>query len=115
MLNPVRRRRRHRSREEIATILSAFDQSGQSAVAFARREKLALSTLRLWLSRRGTARVGRRQVPLLIPVTLPTVASAVEPPFEVMLTNGRVLRFARGLGPDELAAVCEALERPCSR
>ncbi len=106
-------RRRHRSREEIAAILDKFDRSDLSLLAFARREELAVSTLRLWLSRRD--RRPARRAPVLVPVHVIGGAPAADPPFEVTLAGGRVLRFARGVDADELAAVCAALERPCSR
>jgi hypothetical protein len=34
---------------------------------------------------------------------------------EVALAGGRVLRFPRDMPADALAAICDALERPCSR
>ena len=111
MSKPVQRRR-HRNREEIAAIVDKFDHSELSALAFAQREGLAVSTLRLWLSRRG----GRpRRVPVLVPVHVVGTAAGIDVIFEVLLAGGRVLRFPRGVGGDELVAVCEALERPCSR
>lgn len=113
MPKPVRRRR-HRSREEIAAILDKFDRSETSAFSFAQREGLAVSTLRLWLSRRGDRPVRRRR-PVLVPVHIVDAAAGGDVVFEVLLTGGRTLRFGRGVAADELAAVCEALERPCSR
>ena len=113
MSKPIRRRR-HRSREEIAAILATFDRSGQSAVAFAQTNDLALSTFRLWLSRRG-----KRPRPdaggALVPVVITGGDFASPAMIEVSLTNGRVLRFPRGLRPDDLAALANALEQPCSR
>ena len=108
-------RRRHRSREEIAAILDKFDRSAISVLAFAKRESLAVSTLRLWLSRRGRPSGRRSQSPVLVPVHVLSPAAAEDVVFEVLLAGGRTLRFPRGVGTDELAAVCEALERPCSR
>ena len=111
MSKPVRRRR-HLSREEIAAILDKFDHSETSAFAFARREGLAVSTLRVWLSRRS----GRSsRGPVLVPVHVVGAAAGSDVIFEVLLAGGRVLRFPRGIAGDELAAVCETLERPCSR
>jgi hypothetical protein len=107
-------RRRHRSREEIAAIVDKFDRSDLSALAFAKREGLAVSTLRLWLSRRGRAQ-GRSRRPVLVPVHVVGPAAAEDVVFEVLLAGGRTLRFPRGIAAEELAAVCEALERPCSR
>jgi len=114
MPKPVRRRR-HRSREEIAAILDKFDRSAISVLAFAKRQGLAVSTLRLWLSRRGRPRGRRSQTSVLVPVHVIGPAAAEDVVFEVLLVGGRTLRFARGVAIDELAAVCEALERPCSR
>ncbi|MFN2428097.1 MAG: hypothetical protein ABR587_16810 [Candidatus Binatia bacterium] len=113
MAKPVRRRH-HRSREEIAAILDKFDRSDLSVLAFAKREGLAVSTLRLWLSRRGR-RPGRPRGPVLVPVHLVGPAAGDDVVFEVLLAGGRTLRFPRGVPAVELAAVCEALERPCSR
>ena len=103
--------RRYRSLEEITAILVAFDRSGQSAVAFAQANQLVLSTLRLWLSRR---RKRPRDGSVLIPVTITGGDLALPAMIEVALTNGRVLRFPRGLRPEELAAIADALEQPCS-
>lgn len=112
MPKPVRRRR-HRSREEIAAILDNFDRSELSALAFAKREGLAVSTFRLWLSRR-TRRPSRRRRPVLVPVNVLGAVAGDDVVFEVLLVGGRTLRFGRGVPVLELAAVCEALERPCS-
>lgn len=114
MPKPVRRRR-HRSREEITAILDKFDRSDLSALAFAAREGLAVSTLRLWLSRRGRPAGRRQRGPVLVPVHVVGSATAEDVVFEVLLVGGRTLRFPRGIVADELAAICEALERPCSR
>ena len=113
MPKPIRRRR-YRSREEVAAILTAFDRSGQSAVAFAQSNQLALSTFRLWLSRRGK-RPGSGAGGALVPVVITGSDFASPAMFEVSLTNGRVLRFPRGLRPEDLAAIADALERSCSR
>lgn len=113
MPKPVRRRR-HRSREEIAAILDKFDRSELSALAFAQREGLAVSTLRFWLSR-GGRHPDRQCGPVLVPVRVVGPAAAEDVVFEVLLAGGRTLRFPRGIAADELTAVCEALERPCSR
>lgn len=112
MPKPVRRRRL--SREQIAAILDKFDGSDLSALAFAKSEDLAVSTLRFWLSRRGR-RSDRQRGPVLVPVHVVGPAAAEDVVFEVLLAGGRTLRFPRGIVADELAAVCEALERPCSR
>ena len=113
MSKPISRRR-HRSREEIAAILSALDSSGQSAAAFSRSEGLALSTLRVWMSRRAM-RSRRPPSPALVPVTITAGSFAPSPLFEVVLAGGRILRFACGVPTEELAAICDALDRPCSR
>lgn len=113
MPKPIRRRRR-RSREEIAAILTTFDSSGESAVTFAQAQGLALSTLRLWLTRRGK-RPRSRAGSGLIPVVITGSDFASPAMIEVSLTNGRVLRFPHGLRPDDLAAMADALEQPCSR
>ena len=112
MPKPVRRR--HRSREEIAAILDKFDRSELSAFAFAGHEGLAASTLRVWLSRRSESALDQ-QAPRLVPVRVVGPAAAEDVVFEVLLVGGRTLRFPRGIPGPELAAVCEALERPCSR
>jgi hypothetical protein len=108
----VKRTRIRRSREEIAAIVSSFRSSGQSALAFARSQGLAVSSLRLWASALPAS--PQRKPPAFVPVR---IADAVAPAgmFEVALAGGRVLRFPRGVATDELAAVCDALERPCSR
>ena len=107
----MKRIRRRRSREEIAAILSSFQSSGQSALAFAQSRDIAVSSLRLWLSQARQSRSPKRA--LLLPVSLP--ADLTSPVlFEVTLCSGRVLRFPHGTAADELAAICDALERPCS-
>lgn len=73
-----------------------------------------MSTLRLWLSRR-IGPPGRRRGPVLVPVHVVGAAAGSDVVFEVLLAGGRTLRFPRGIAADELAAVCEAIERPCSR
>ena len=108
------RRRRHRSREEIAAILTTFDRSGQSAVAFAQTHSLALSTFRLWQSRRDKP-PRPHGTTALVPVTITGSDLASPAMIEVALTNGRVLRFALGSRTVDLAAIADALERPCSR
>ena len=113
MPKPIRRRR-HRSREEIGAILAAFDCSGQSAVAFAQTHGLALSTFRLWLSRRGKP-LAPSGTTALVPVTITGGDFASPAMFEVSLTNGRVLRFALGIRPQDLAEIADTLERACSR
>lgn len=111
MPKPIQRRR-HRSREEVAAILTDFDRSAESAVAFAQANQLALSTFRLWLSRRGKR---PRASNALVPVTITGGDFTSPAMIEVALTNGRVIRFPRGLRPEDLAAIANALEQRCSR
>lgn len=108
----VKRIRIRRSREQIAAIVSSFRSSGQSALAFAQSEGIAVSSLRLWASQ--AKRVHSPKRPALLPVSMPfSLATPVL--FEVMLAGGRVLRFPSGTATGDLAAICDALERPCSR
>jgi hypothetical protein len=108
----VKRIRIRRSREEIAAIVASYRSSGQSALAFSRSQGLAVSSRRPWLSQRPAKRP--RKLSTLVPVRIvgPAATLAV---FEVALAGGRVLRFPSGTSADELAAICDALERPCSR
>lgn len=69
---------------------------------------------RLWLSPR-TDGLARRCGPVLVPVHLVDTVAGGDVVFEVLLAAGRTLRFGHGVPTDDLAAVCEALERPCSR
>lgn len=108
----MKRTRIRRSREEIAAIVSSFHRSGQSELAFARSQGIAVSSLRLWLSQAKQSRPTRP--PVLLPVTIPAgfTSSAF---LEVLLASGRVLRFPRGIAVEEVTALCDALERQCSR
>jgi len=36
------------------------------------------------------------------------------PPIEIVLRDGRTVRVARGMAVDEIAALCDALEKSCS-
>ncbi|HYC54490.1 MAG TPA: hypothetical protein VEL28_06110 [Candidatus Binatia bacterium] len=108
----MKRNRVRRGREEIAEILSSFERSGQSVFAFAKSQGIAVSSLRLWALRSGRHKTVQR--PALLPVTIPIgLPSPVI--LEVVLLGGRVLRVPQGIAVAELAALCDALERPCSR
>ena len=108
----VKRIRLRRSREDIAAIVSSFHSSGQSQLAFAQSQGIAVSSLRLWVSRAASVRSPK--TPRLLPITLP--ADVMPPLFvEVALVGGRVLRFGHSMPADDIAAICDALERPCLR
>ena len=109
----MKRTRIRRSPEEIGAIVSSFRSSGQSVFAFARSQGIPVSSLRLWSSSASLPKP-RRSRPLLVPVRITDAAMPVVM-FEVILAGGRVLRFPRGTSVEDLAAICEALERPCLR
>lgn len=112
------RRRHRRRREEVSALLAEFAGSGLSARAFAASRGVAMSTFQAW-RRQATDQPSRGKVasPVrLLPLAVPVGRSLADAPWlEVELVSGRVLRFARGITATEIAALCDALESPCSR
>lgn len=104
-----------RAREDIERLLHAYDTSGLTQVAFARKHRLSVATLRYWLCRRRDEDGGTGNAPALIPVTLRPAISGVAARIEIALVNGRELRAPIDADPARLAALVSALDTKCSR
>ena len=103
-------RRRHR-REAVERLLHAYDAAGLSQAGFAKKNRIALTTLQYWLRRRreqGSDPKPRK--PALVPVTLRPRAGAVGGQLEVVLTNGRELRLPVDTDVERVTSLVAALE-----
>jgi transposase-like protein len=105
-----RRSRPRRAREDIERLVHAYDTSGLTQVAFARKHRLSVATLRYWLCRRRDEHGSNNRAPALIPVTLRPAIAGVAARIEVALVNGRELRAPIDTDPARLAALVSALD-----
>jgi hypothetical protein len=105
MSRPTRRRRR---RDEIERLLRTYDSSGLSQAKFAKRNRVALTTLQWWLKRRREECGNGSVAPALIPVTVRRGAGAGL--IEIALVNGRELRVPIDTDPVRLAMLVAALD-----
>lgn len=94
-------RRMRRSREEWSSLVSRFEESGQTREAFCAEAGISVSTLRRWCSRfRQGARPELSQVPVFVelPAEEKPAEEALIQPWEVelQLGGGVLLRLRRG-------------------
>jgi len=89
-----------RTKEEWAKILARFEESGLSAAAFCRREKISKNTFSKWHGRMETKRSTRSAAPfveLIPPATQPAsiieASTSASGEFELSLPGGVVLRW----------------------
>lgn len=104
------RKRRRRSRDEIDSLLERFDRSGLTQIAFARRERLSVSTLRSWLTRR------RRQhaaAPRFVPVAVADGAVEYGPALELELGSGRRIHIPVDIDRDGLRTLLPIVVAAC--
>lgn len=99
------RGRRIAARERRAQIVAAFEASGMTQRAFARREGVNPNTLApwVWLSRRATVAKPAPAVMQFAELKLPTVAPGWS--FEIALPNGCVVRAASASAAAELLSL----------
>lgn len=102
---------------DIKLLLTDFDRSGQSAVAFARSRGVAVWRLRYALARReGKPRAAAARKPAprttFVPVELVDSPVPVPPaPLELLLVSGHRLQIRGDFDPKLLHRVVEALTR----
>lgn len=83
--------------------LDAWRRSGTSARLYAEQHGLKPSSLYSWRRRRRGA---RSAPPRILPVVLTPSATC-----EILLPDGRALRFQEAIAPDALRAILRAMER----
>ena len=83
--------------------LDAWRRSGTSARVYAEQHGLKPSSLYSWRRRRRHARC---DPPRILPVLLTPSATC-----EILLPDGRALRFHEGIAADALRAILRAMER----
>lgn len=105
---------RHRTAEEIRSILDWHRASGLSLLAFARKHGLCYASLRRWRGRPATASgvsPGRGQPqsggPAFVPVALEVDSLAGD--FVLAWAPGRSLRIAAGFDPGQLRRLLAVL------
>ncbi len=105
-----RDRRGHRitTPERRAELLLAYEASGLSGAAFARREGIAYPTFATWVQRRaaGTTQAPAKPPPANRPVRFTELRLAARSPLEVVLPGGLVVR---GTDAGAMAALVRAL------
>ncbi len=114
---------RRRTRRDYKTLIAAFERSGLSLNAFARKKGVPYSTLALWKNR--LAKEAKLELavstPQFLPVTVEGAGAGLplsSPPenCEVRLRSGHELRIPPGFDPVTLCALVNALEpSSCSR
>ena len=94
MRSPRKKQRTYRTAAEIERLVDAYHRSGLTQQAFARRRGLAPATLSDWLrrGRRGKKKRSEPSVPAVVPVRVVDAPAPVAEPFEIVLTNDRVVR-----------------------
>src|SRR5262245_37540222 len=97
--------------------IEEWQQSGQSVTAFCQQRRLQLPSFFRWrklLGVRDQPAVAPEAVPaqsaLFLPVQLRPQAAAAEPPFEIVLASGRLLRVRPGFDPAQLRLLLGVLE-----
>lgn len=104
------RRLRGEAREAHARgALGRWERSGLSAASFARREGVSAVTLRRWREAFAGPGAGRPAAGGYI--ELEVSERPVARPFEVLLSQGRVVRVPAGFDEHELSRLLAALER----
>jgi transposase len=99
------------TRAEWAERVERWEKSGQSAEAFAARERISAKRLTWWRwslhSSSATARAAREPVRFLpVRVVEPSVPGTTSvAPVEIVLPNGRIVRVATGFDPATLERV----------
>jgi len=112
-----RRRRYHRSAQEIESLLAEYQSSGQSRRNFAALRGISLSTLSGWLQRRGAgAAVANRSSQRLVRVRVagaPGGESIMTGAFEVAFGDGVMVRVPHGFDELSLRRLLHALGKGC--
>jgi len=112
---------RRRARRDYKTLIAAFERSGLSLSAFARKKGVPYSTLALWKNR--LAKETKAELASSPPQFLPVLVEGAGLPLsstrgscEVRLRSGHELRVPPGFDPVTLSALINALEpSSCSR
>ena len=113
--------RRRRTRGDYKTLIAAFERSGLSLNAFARKKGVPYSTLALWKNRlaKGAELEQASSAPQFLPVRVEGAGlplSSLGESCEVRLRSGHELRIPPGFDPVTLCALVNALEpSSCSR
>ena len=102
--------KKFRSLEEIEKIVSDFHASGLSLGAFARSRRIPLSTLSHWIRREKKK---EDPTPSVVPVHVIDTKRTAQDGFEIVLTNGRVIRIAGEFDAEALVRVLAAAETRC--
>ncbi len=112
---------RRRTRQDYKTLIAAFERSGLSLNAFARKKGVPYSTLALWKNRlvKEAELELASSPPQFLPVTIDGAglsASSQRESCEVRLRSGHELRIPPGFDAVTLCALINALEpSSCSR
>jgi hypothetical protein len=108
-------------RKEMAALISAYRESGLGLRRFAQENRIPPSRLHYWVYQKGRASKSRRSTkdPKAVPApvfqevkfggTSPMESWAAE----VRLAGGVSVRFSGAATPGWIAAVIQALQRPC--
>ena len=110
------------TRKEIAAMVAAYRQSGQSLKAFARERGIRPTRLHYWVYQknqgpkaRSLAKQSRAQPTAVFQEVKFETGSAWLQGWvaEVSLARGLNVRFSSTASPDWIGAVVQALQRPC--
>jgi hypothetical protein len=102
---------------EMAALIDEWQVTGCTAKAFARTRGVSVSTLKRWRRRLAAATSeGPGRSPrggTLVPVRVVAPREEGEAALEVVLTTGDRIRLGRGVTPELLRALVEALRTGC--
>ena len=101
-------RRLHRTREQIQTLLAAFDRQGLSARQFALEHQIPPASLGNWLRRRRQAAAKPRWIEVMTPSATATPAQVVT----IEAPDGLKLHLGAGFVPGPVAELIHLLRRP---
>ena len=102
-------RKKQRSRAEIAAILDRYEASGLTQRAFAKRNRLSVSTLQWWLRRNRTEQSSKPTT--FVPVTIADTATASR--LELELSDGRRVWIPADFDGESLASLLPVITAAC--